>query len=518
MMKEQRRRHKDSEEGIVGVVEEEWKSFPLILNSFSHDIPAIPEFGTTKSFTGLRGSSVSDHKLKSPTIKYWNGVLESFHYDPIYANKSILSIHNWSVSSHACIIWMGHLAWHQSVINYYSSLNLHDFPLLSSSNFQLFLNPLQFYPYPQSSLLSLASRRNNHRQKAIFGVVDSPLPQTRRRNYMCRSYSETIKLPEYLVYYFQRRKHHHQHLQATSSPTVKPTKLSNSASVWNLRSHSNYSLINERLNKTLPVAGGLHNLNSTVSSINSSLIFLNISIEDKANSPITRVSNDLTISNNWTTTINTTQAVNATLHSTRRRRRQLLSKPAYSIPNVFRKRSIMRRNKSSYSFPLKGLLDPLHKLQDFPVLHDDDNIEKQILHYSNDDFSFCNPSIFFIGFHDTNAKYFTRLLTSHPLVMNGFDGWSFSSDELSNHDGCYNVINIDSIIARSNEEDENDPFAEILKEIPLSHYKPENYLAMRSKCYPLIAKNDSLILLDSSLSYNLNPFTPFLIHQVKDEI
>jgi hypothetical protein len=175
----------------------------------------------------------------------------------------------------------------------------------------------------------------------------------------------------------------------------------------------------------------------------------------------------------------------------RQQRRKLLfsmsssssSSSKHQIPKIFTTKSRMRTNKTSYSFSLSSLsvtssitsLSPIEKTGG------------------------CTPSLFLIGFLSTSyASYIANSLTSHPSILTGYDGMINEAvgqqQPSSFYDkGCYNLFS---------------------EEITNSPSQAMALRRNRGSCYPVVEKNESFLILDSSLQYNLNPFTPFHIKQV----
>jgi hypothetical protein len=162
------------------------------VNSFSSYLPTSLQDnkqlkgGKSYSGGGLRGaaaakdiiptlhplqdnSSISNNKQMHSTHQLGGstGILETFRHNPLSANQRILSRHNWTVSSNTHIIWMGHLAWQHVVLNYYyrEQQKFHSKTKQNwkraTLNSNLPLENVLFYPYPSSSLLSIAEKRNN---------------------------------------------------------------------------------------------------------------------------------------------------------------------------------------------------------------------------------------------------------------------------------------------------------------------------------------------------------------------
>jgi hypothetical protein len=578
--------------------------YPFLVNSFSSYLPtSLQESkqlkGKSYSGGGVRGaaaakdiiqppvptlhplqdnSSISHHKQRHSSQKMGGttGILETFRHNPLSANQTILSRHNWTVSSNTHIIWMGHLAWQQVVLNYYYR-EQQTFHSKTKQNWKhatldsnLPLENVLFYPYPSSSLLSIAEKRNNgmkllklfQNHSSTRAALSHLKKNQLNSHYLCTYSCENIKLPEYLIYYFQqRRKEDYSSSDSSSTlistplPTVvKSIKHLNSS--HSIRtSHKNHSHLTHPPLKTIQTPVPTH-LQSTEPPIQSVLPLLNLTNDQSNHSThnnnaswphptalldyfnFSRTNSKV---NKEETLLNMTLPYfpsnysfhleeNSTFshHNQTKRHRKLFSLTSSSkantgllnIPKLFRKKSIMRRNRTSYSFPLSALYDQSQFLRNnfLPDKEDDDNKPQQDSHRHQQKASkkaFCNPSIFLIGFTETNSFQFVNLLQSHPLMLSGYSSWTSHNSaggsdysKLMNENGCYNIITADLFASR----DASNEFGSL--EVSESG-EIQDKLFYRSKCYPYLEKNDSFILLDSSMRYNVNPFTPFVIKQVK---
>jgi hypothetical protein len=501
--------------------------YPFLVNSFSNYLPSslqqnIPPPPLTvptnnKGFSGgLRGSkettsfntnspsnSGTSHRSSSPSsaahFYAFEGILESFHSNPLIANQTILSPHNWTVSSNTHIIWMGQLAWEQVVYNHYyrehqqlTWKNKYKLPI------PIFHN-VHSYPYPHSSLLSLAERRNypmkllkNHfdNNNSSFSSLiqksfDNYHKNSQLKKYLCQFACDSVQLPEYLVYYFQKKKDafinhptssNHQDVVATTSfpvHTPKPTmngtaakarKPIHSSSILHhstkTTSENHTSMSHHHTQEPVSSVAPLKTLPPTTVNISSPIaapsLTLNdshpIHVESKSNSSISVITTmNISISSSMNNSNNTA--------AHRRHRRRRLS--SINVPKIFKSESIMRRNRTMYIFPLTALNDrslfssgfnqqPQQQLQQqyfIPKSNTDDEQHPLWRKDHSKSQPFCNPSIFIVGFTHTNSWNFLHFLQSHPLILSGYSGWtnavSLHENPLLRENGCYNIITSD---------------------------------------------------------------------------
>jgi hypothetical protein len=580
----------------------------LLVNSFSDDIPdRFEKAEDVEELKGVNDGSKSNRKKKPKvvltqsvsTVEGQNeiGILETFNNDPLKAKASVLSSHNWTVSRNTHIVWIGHLAW-QQVTSLKSSL--------SSSSFMF---PLSFasspshYPYPSSSLLFVATKKNSElkllqkkltvEKNRIKEKVKSLFSVGKKKSYAtCQLYSNVVSLPEYLINILKEHVQTHPSSTTQSSgstealvpapptllspitispsplPMVKdvinvtdtvihhlpeassPTNVTSTASKMKsmLRSYFKFSndshikaVIDHSVsNVTTVMKHAIDTTNTTLSSIlakykdsskNVSIplvdihhMFNNISLFTKSTQDLNYSANGSSLThgifNNDSHPIFSKNLSSSSLHhyypsryhyhnesafanisslamssswntTHRRQRRKLLfsmsssssSSSKHQIPKIFTTKSRMRTNKTSYSFSLSS----------FSVTSSATSLSP------TENTGGCTPSLFLIGFLSTSyASYIANSLTSHPSILTGYDGMIDEAVEQqqpsSFYDkGCYNLLS---------------------EEITNSPSQATALLRNRGSCYPVVQKNESFLILDSSLQYNLNPFTPFLIKQV----
>jgi hypothetical protein len=184
----------------------------LLVNSFSDDLPDRfqEEEEATKSETKEKAKPSQSLKNEEDLTKENElGILETFNNDPLKAKVSVLSSHNWTVSKNTHIVWIGHLAWQQVTSIKAANLGSSSSSLTFPSSFTS--SSSSHYPYPISSLLSVATKKNSElkllqkkfkAEEKVRGKHNgkSTFSSGKKKNYaICQSYSDVITLPEYLI-------------------------------------------------------------------------------------------------------------------------------------------------------------------------------------------------------------------------------------------------------------------------------------------------------------------------------
>lgn len=537
----------------------------FLINSFSNELPQDINNPPIKH----ESSTLSPQDLVLHDRV--TGLLETFQDNPMIANHTILSVHNWTVNSNTRILWLGHLAWQQIHL---SSANGH----LSS---QAHHHQHHFYPYPKGSLLSIAETRN--RQFKLYRFVTSQSSQslegkrTNQRFYSCRYFHDHVIIPQYLLQLIEKQ-HSYWRQQFTneqSNPTSNAATISEAVSPRPSQISQNVSRNEKRFSAKLPLNVSILILNRSNSEVMSETGALSLNISSsqtnhtfhmtpaQTNSSLSNYSalpplvhfsleanttytssNESVISTGYNLTVrhlndthsdlwNSSQAIEPHkyhlrgYHDKRMKPRRLneLTAPLKDkilLRDYFRKKSVLRTNHTNYEISLIDVLypslkGPFHsRLVEVSFGKDEiteveSSNQKDEMHFEND--LSCNPSIFIVGFLHSSSQILLNYFHQHPRLLMGFSSvHSFPKGELFKSeihvDGCYNVISPKYTIPEwfqlsSSRETTTAEFSKSFS---------------RADCYPYVDPNESFIAIDASMQYSTNPFTPFLIKQVRPHL